>query len=159
MKPKVYIETTVVSYLTAWPSRDLVIAGHQQITHEWWKHRLPLFDAVVSELVLEEAGRGDPKAAEARLNAIAQFPILEAESDAGTLAEAMVEKGLVPKACINDALHVSISALNGIDYLLTWNCRHLANAAMRHRIESFVEEFGYGCPIICTPEELMEDTP
>lgn len=111
----------------------------------------------ISDLVLDEAGRGDPEASKARLDALAEFPILEPGIDAGGLAEAMVEKGLVPREYINDALHISIAATNGIDYLVTWNCKHLANAAMRGRIESMIESFGYECPVICTPEELMED--
>jgi predicted nucleic acid-binding protein len=157
MKPKVYIETTVVSYYTAWPSRDVVIAGHQQITREWWSQSLPRFDPAISELVMEEAGRGDPQAGKARFEALADFPILVPGNDAGLIADAMIEKGLIPREYINDALHISIAATNGIDYLLTWNCRHLANAIIQSSIRSLVESFGYACPVICTPEELMEE--
>jgi hypothetical protein len=157
MKPKVYIETTVVSYYTAWPSRDVVIAGHQQVTRDWWRHRLPLFDGAISELVLEEAGKGDPQAAKTRLDALAGFPILMPGSEAVQIAKAMTEQRLVPAEYINDAIHISIAATNGIDYLVTWNCKHLANALMRGRLVSLIEAFAYESPVICTPEELMED--
>ena len=157
MKPKVYIETTVVSYYTAWPSRDVVIAGHQQITREWWRNHLPQFDASISELVLEEAGKGDLQASSSRLDALAGFAILMPGSDTAVIADAMAERGLIPREYINDALHIAIAATNGIDYLVTWNCRHLANAIIRSGIEALVESFGYACPVVCTPEELMED--
>jgi predicted nucleic acid-binding protein len=157
MKPKVYIETTVVSYYTARPNRDVVITGHQQITQEWWKNHLPKFDAAISELVLEEAGKGDPQAANSRLEALAGFAILAPGTDTALIANAMTEKRLIPREYINDALHIAIAATNGIDYLVTWNCKHLANAIIRNGIEGLVESFGYACPVVCTPEELMED--
>ena len=157
MKPRVYIETTVVSYLTAWPSRDVVTAGHQQVTRDWWLHRLPLFDGTISELVLEEAGRGDPQASKARLEALADFPILTPGRDADMIADAMADMGLVPREFINDAIHIAIAATNGIDYLATWNCKHLANALTRSRMAGLIATFGCECPVICTPEELMED--
>jgi hypothetical protein len=159
MKPKVYIETTVVSYYTAWPSRDVVVAGHQQITRDWWRSRLPLFDGVVSELVLQEAEKGDPDAAAARLEAVAGFPVLTPGTEAGTLADGLVAEGLVPREYINDAIHITIAATNGVEFLVTWNCKHLANALTRNRMTAWIEAFGYECPVICTPEELMEETP
>jgi len=157
MKSRVYIETTVVSYYTALPSRDVVIAGHQQVTRDWWLHRLPLFDGAISELVLEEAGRGDPQAAKTRLDALAGFPLLMPSSEAVQIAKAMTEQRLIPGEYVNDAIHISIAATNGIDYLVTWNCKHLANALTRGRLVGLIEAFGYESPVICTPEELMED--
>lgn len=156
MKLRVYIETTIPSYLTAWPSRDLVKAGQQQITREWWEKR-DRFDLVVSQLVVQEAGDGDPSAAAQRLEAIEGIPILGVSQDATTLAQKLVEAGSLPRVAAADALHISLAVVGGVDYLLTWNCRHIANAAMRHQIETVCRENGYQPTIICTPSELMED--
>lgn len=157
MKQRVYIETSVVSYVTGRPTRDMVIAAHQEITRQWWETRAPLFDLVVSELVREEAARGDDEASAKRMAAIDPIPVLQVNEAAVTLAEQLVSAGPIPQKSAADALHVAIAAVNGADYLLTWNCTHLANAAHRHGIEMLVEGSGYACPVICTPEELMED--
>ena len=157
MKQKVYIETSVVSYLTSRRGRDMVIAAHQELTVQWWEERAAAFDLVISELVQEEAGRGDPTASGDRLGTISGLPILTISDEAIALAGQLVSPGPIPRSSAADALHIASAAVNGIDYLLTWNCKHLANAAHRNRIEELVEEAGYACPVICTPEELMED--
>lgn len=157
VRPKVYIETSVISYYTAWPSRDLIVAGHQQVTCEWWHNHLPNFDAYISELVLNEIGGGDPKAAKARQEAVFHIPILDVGDDSAVVAQALVDLRLIPQEFVNDAMHISIAAVNGIEYLATWNCRHLANAFIRANVESAVKSCGYECPVICTPEELMGD--
>ncbi len=157
MKARVYIETSVVSYLTARPSRDMVIAAHQELTRQWWDRRAAAFELLVSELVREEAGGGDPEAASKRLLAIGEIPRLEVNADAVALAERLISNGPIPQDSAADALHIALASVNGIDYLLTWNCKHLANAALRQRIEALVETAGYACPVICTPEELMEE--
>ena len=135
----------------------MVIAAHQELTLQWWERRAEMFALVISELVLEEAGKGDPNAAEERLAAIAKLPILSISDEAVSLTGQLVSSGPIPRSSAADALHIAVAALNGIDYLLTWNCKHLANAAHRNQIEVLVEEAGYACPVICTPEELMED--
>jgi predicted nucleic acid-binding protein len=157
VKQRVYIETTIISYLTGRPSRDVVIAAHQELTRQWWETRSKDFDLLVSELVREEAMKGDEKASVGRIATIAEIPILRATEPAVSLAQRLVSTGPFPREAAADALHIAIAAVNGVDYLLTWNCTHLANAVLRGRIESLVEEAGYGCPVICTPEELMED--
>ena len=157
MKQRVYIETSFLSYLTGRPTRDMIIAAHQQLTRQWWEERSPAFDLVISELVREEASKGDPEASSARLAAIEKTPILKINEDAVSLAEQLVSRGPIPRECAADALHIAVAAVNGIDYLLTWNCKHLANALHRSRIEALVEDAGYTCPVICTPEELMEN--
>lgn len=157
MKPRVYIETTVASYFTGLPSRDLVIAAHQQLTRDWWEECLPKLGGCISELVLTEAGQGDHNAARRRLDALEDLPILEPGRDSVLLTNLLVEKSIVPVEYVNDALHVAIAAINGIEFLVTWNCKHLANAAIRNRLGSLVEDFGYESPVICTPEELMEE--
>jgi predicted nucleic acid-binding protein len=157
MKDKVYIETSVVSYLTGRPSRDMVIAAHQELTRQWWDTRASEFELLVSELVREESAGGDAEASRKRMAAIDIVPVLRANEAAVALAERLVAQGPIPQESAADALHIAVAAVNGIDYLLTWNCKHLANAAHRQRIEALVEAAGYVCPVICTPEELMED--
>lgn len=157
MKQRVYIETSVVSYVTGRPARDMVVAAHQELTRQWWEMRSPAFDLLVSELVREEAGKGGAEASGRRMKSIEALPILQVSDAAVALAEQLVAAGPIPQKSAADALHIAIAAVNGVDYLLTWNCTHLANAAHRHRIEALVEEAGYACPVICTPEELMED--
>jgi hypothetical protein len=157
MKPKVYIETSVVSYLANRPSRYVVIAAHQALTEEWWEDRTDAFERVVSALVVREVSAGEGESARKRLAAIAQLPVLAVSEAALALAQRLVEPGPIPASAKADALHVAVAAVNGVDYLLTWNCKHLANAALRERIARLVEEAGYRCPVLCTPEELMED--
>lgn len=156
MRPKVYLETTIPSYLTAWPSRDLVRAAHQQITREWWQNRTR-FDLYISQLVLREASGGDAEAAGLRLEALRGIPVLALSPAASALAQQLVQQGLLPENAVADALHIAIAVVNGMDYLLTWNCAHIANAALRHRIEAICRASGYEPPVLCTPEELMEE--
>ena len=156
MKPKVYIETTIISYLAARPSRDLIVAGHQQITHEWWQTARPNFAAVSSQLVAREAGAGDSEAAAARLAFLAGLTLLEISEEALTLAQRLLQSKAMPQEFPEDALHVAVAVVNGIEYLLTWNYKHLANAGMRSKIEATCRELGYEAVVICTPEELME---
>ena len=159
MPDRVYIETTVVSYLTARPSRDLIIAAHQQITHDWWETRRTSYELCVSELVLDEAGAGDAQAAQERLIVLQPLLVVETTTEAFELAEALLRAGALPSQAADDALHIAIAATKAIPYLLTWNCRHLANATMRPVIEAVCLAKGLKAPIICTPEELREATP
>ena len=159
MKQRVYIETSVISYLTGRPSRDMVVAAHQEITRQWWESRASSFELLVSELVEQEAAQGDEEASRKRMSAIGTLSILTLGDSAVALAEQLVKAGPIPPDSAADALHIALAAVNGIEYLLTWNCKHLANAALRHRIETQVEDAGYACPVICTPEELMEELP
>lgn len=160
MKPRVYIETTVPSYLTAWPSRDLIRAAHQQVTREWWDRRAA-FELFVSRLVLVECQAGDPEAAAARLAALDGMPLLEQSDDATALTEALLRGVPLPQRASADALHIAIAAVNGMDYLLTWNCTHIANATLRPQIEAVCRAAGCEPPLICTPQELPpgEDEP
>lgn len=159
MMQRVYIETTVVSYLTARPSRDVIIVGHQQITHDWWDQCRVDYELCVSQLVLQEAGDGDPQAAQERLAVLAKTSLLEITEEAVTLGEELVKVGTLPAKAENDALHIAVAAAHHVPYLLTWNCRHLANAVLRPRIETVCASKGFKAPIICTPEELMEAKP
>jgi len=155
-KPKLYIETSVVSYLTAQGSRDLVVAAHQEVTRAWWTSR-DTFDVYVSQFVLDEACAGDSKAAGRRLEALRGMPILDVTDEVTKLAARLIgERGLPVKAQL-DALHVATAAVHGMDYLLSWNCRHIANAMLRSRIELICRAAGFEPPVICTPLELVEE--
>ncbi len=156
---RVYIETTFVSYLTARSSRDLIVAGHQQITHDWWDARRANYELCVSQLVLQEARDGDPQAAQERLTVLATMTLLEIKEEALELAEELVQAGALPARAGNDALHIAVASIHRIPYLLTWNCRQMANATMRAQIESVCASKGFKAPIICTPEEMMEVKP
>lgn len=156
MKQTVYVETSVISYLAGRPARDLVVAAHQELTHEWWDERSSGFQLVISELVEQEAGAGDPAASRVRLATIEGIAILALSDEALSIAEHLVDSGPIPPEAAADALHIAIAAANGVDYLLTWNCKHLANASLRVRIAALLEHAGYASPVICTPEELME---
>jgi len=155
MRSKVYIETTIVSYLVASRSQDLIQSAHQEITRQWWAERTQ-FDLFVSRVVVAEARRGDTRAAARRLAALRGIPRLASGRDVLRLADSLLRSGTLPAKARIDALHVGVAAANGIDYLLTWNLRHLANATIRGKIEQAVREAGMVPPIICTPEELME---
>jgi len=155
MKKRVYIETTIVSYLTARPNRDLIRMAHQQITLEWWEQYRHEFSLYVSQLVLDEAAKGDPDAAKRRRSAIHSLPLLPLTEEAIVLAERLVASGLVAEKAATDALHLAVAATHRMDFLLTWNCRHLANARMLTEIGRFLRTIGYELPFVCTPEELM----
>jgi hypothetical protein len=156
MKPQLYLETTIPSYLTAWPSRDLIRAAHQEITREWWEQRRSEFDIFVSQVVVRECEGGDPDAAVRRLDAIRDLPLLEETAEAVALAGTLLSEVPLPEQAVVDALHIAVAATQGMNYLLTWNCTHIANASLRLRIESVCRVNGYEPPVICTPEELLK---
>ena len=151
----VYIETSIISYLTARVSRDLIVAGHQQMTEEWWSVQRNRFELWASELVVEEASAGDASAAAERLKVLNTIEMLDITEEAGFLATALIERGSLPAKASADALHIAIAAVHNVDYLLTWNCKHIANAEIRPVIESVCRNMGFIPPILCTPEELM----
>jgi hypothetical protein len=155
MLPRVYIETSVISYLTSLPSRDIVQLAHQQLTHEWWSRR-DRFELFVSRVVVAEASRGDAAAAKRRLTSLEGIAVLETGADADSLATHLIDACALPAKAAIDALHIAVAVANGMDYLLTWNCTHIANAFMRNKIETACREFGFQPVTICTPEELSE---
>jgi|SRR5665213_952646 len=157
MLQRVYIETSFVSYLTARPSRDVVIVAHQQITQEWWNQSRTDFELCTSQLVLQEAGTGAPDAAQERLAILKSMLLLDTTEAAVLLAEELVRARALPEKAADDALHIAIAASQKIPYLLTWNCRHMANATMRPVIDAVCAGKGYKAPIICTPEELRKE--
>ena len=156
MKETVYIETSVISYLTARPSNDLRAMANQNTTTEWLETRRPNYSVFVSDLVLSEASRGHPEASQRCLAVIDDLPLLQISEAARALALALIENHALPEKAEADAYHVAIAAVNGVAYLLTWNCTHIANAHTRPKIENTCRTLGYEPPVICTPLELME---
>jgi len=151
----VYVETSIFGYLTGRPSRDLLASARQQITDRWWHDHRQRFELFVSPVVETEAGKGDPEAAKLRLSAMAGIPRLAVNAEVERLAERLIREGAVPETATEDAVHVAVTAVHRIDYLLTWNCRHIDNAEKKPAIRAVCAIAGYPCPEICTPEELM----
>ena len=154
MKRKVYIETSVISYLTARPSKTIIGAAHQQLTRSWWERRFE-FDLLVSQSVWQECAAGDPDAARRRLAVLDGLDVLAVTEDMISLAEALIAQRLIPAKAIEDSLHIAIATLHHVDFLLTWNCRHIANPMIQEGIAEYLEQRGLFLPIICTPEELL----
>lgn len=155
--PRIYIETSVISYLTARPSGDLITAANQQITLVWWEQRREYFELYISKIVLDEIAVGDENAIQRRQKVVTSLPILAVDDNVATLAKALIEAAALPTKALYDAFHIAIATCNVMDYLLTWNFKHIANATMRAKIEATCRDFGYNPPIICSPQELMED--
>jgi hypothetical protein len=159
MKPTVYIETTIPSLLTAWPNRDVEILAQQVATREWWEKRRQAFDLYVSQEVLKEAARGDVGAARDRLAALAECQILAATDMAETLTERIISAGLIPARAASDAVHIGYAAAHGMDFLLTWNCRHILNKTIERQLADVCRGIGLPLPVLCTPSELMATRP
>jgi hypothetical protein len=155
MRSKLYLETSIISYLTALPSRDLLVAANQQITHDWWENRREQFDIYSSQLVIQEASSGDPEFSQKRLNILKDIPVLTLREEMVALADRFVQKHVLPAKAGDDALHIAIATVYGLDYLLTWNCKHIANAEIQKKLVIISSEEGYELPTICTPIELM----
>ena len=151
----VYIETSVVSYLTARPTSDLLAAAWQKTTADWWEAHRSDYNVCTSQLTIEEAGRGDPGAAARRLEALSDIDVLPITAAAIELASLLIHEGALPPGAENDALHIGIAAAHGVDFLLTWNFRHLANAQTRPAIRSLCAQRALTSPEICTPSELI----
>lgn len=151
----VYLETSFISYLVARASGDLLVAAHQKTTHDWWVDRRTQFDCYVSQVVLDEASAGDPIEAQKRLAILAAFRALDLTPGAESLTQAILASGALPPFAGRDAAHVAVAAVHHVDYLLTWNCKHLANAQIMRRIDAVCRTMGFRMPILCTPEELM----
>ena len=154
MKPRVYIETTIPSYLTARGTNDLFRTACQQVTRDWWDIR-DRFDLFESAAVARECRGGDPTAAAARIAAIRDLEVLTETAEANELARTLIDHLELPRRAEVDAFHIAISAVHRIDFLLTWNCTHIANAMFRLRIEESCIAFGCRPPIICPPPMLL----
>jgi hypothetical protein len=159
MKPSVYIETTIAGHLTSRLPKDPIVAGHMMETRWWWANTRPAFACFTSQLVLDEAGDGDPTAAAERLQALSPLTLVPVTAAAIDLAKMLLFRSALPQKARVDAAHVAVGATNGIQYLLRWNCKHLANVTLRDKIEQACRDSGYEPPMICTPTELREVRP
>lgn len=157
MAKSVYIETSIASYLTARPSRDVRAAAWQEITNQWWEDVRPDYELFTSELVIVEVSAGNPEAAARRLEALQGIPELSIDEEVKELADQLISKGGFPPGAEADALHVAVAAVHRMDYLLTWNFRHIDNAEKKPTIRSICVEAGYSYPEICTPMELFQE--
>ncbi len=156
MKPTVYIETSIFGYLAMRGSSLLQVAANQQMTRDWWDNYRGRYEVFVSRFVVNECSAGDPVAAKERLVFLAGIPLLQVSDAVNKLSKALLDGVPLPEKASVHALHISIAATNSIEYLLTWNCTHIANPALRKRIERVCLEEGYDPPVVCTPLELME---
>lgn len=156
MKESVYLETTVVSYYTSKPSRDIIVLAHQEVTRQWWPMATKRYSIFISAVVIEEARLGDEEAARRRLEELKDFPLLELNDEVEKMARVYMEKLKIPEKSFRDAAHLAVASVHNIDYLVTWNCTHLANGEVIKNLMKINKSRGIHIPIICTPEELME---
>ena len=159
MKARLYIETTVPSYLVARSSKQLRLAADQEATKEWWEFHRQGYELFVSEVVLVEVGRGNAESAAARVAALRGIAVLDDLPAAKTLTELLLAEAIIPPVAAEDAFHLGLAAAHGMDYLLTWNCKHINNPMLRRRIERACAACGLECPVICSPAELMRYKP
>jgi predicted nucleic acid-binding protein len=153
--PRIYLETSLISYVVGRPSRDLITQANQKLTREWWETERQKYELFVSELVIREAEVGDPFAARSRLTLVASLPQLATPRQAELLAPLLLRGAGLASNAATDALHIALAAVHGMQYLLTWNCKHIANAFIRRAVERQCTAAGYDPPVICTPQELM----
>jgi hypothetical protein len=151
----VYIETSILGYLTARPSRDIVVAANIEITREWWDTRRSAFQLYSSQAVVKETSQGDTEIASRRLEIIRNFALLDLNQSVLDLAEQFLERSCLPAKADVDAVHIAAATVHSMDYLLTWNCKHIANAQIQKKLAEISFDFGYDLPILCTPYELL----
>ena len=155
-KPRLYLETTIPSYLTAWPSRDPVVAADQEMTKEWWRDQRRLFDLYISEFVWDEISVGDPDAARERMEVMKEIAWLEITDRGRRLTHELMDSKILPEKARQDAAHIAVCAAHGIEYLLTWNCSHIANPEIVKLVRRMCDRHGLRCPEIVTPAQLRE---
>lgn len=156
MKPSVYLETTVVSYLVGWLDRkSLLVASNQELTREWWATRRDRYELFASTVVVDEARKGERERAVERLDFLRNVELLDVTGEAQSLAAELVRDAKIPVKARIDALHIAIAAINGMNYLLSWNCAHIVNAATLPRVYEICRLNQYEPPFVCTPQELM----
>ncbi|MFM5981762.1 MAG: type II toxin-antitoxin system VapC family toxin [Sphaerospermopsis kisseleviana] len=155
MNESVYIETSILGHLTARPTDNLIVAANVKITQDWWNEYRRSFMLYASEIVEDEAGKGDPEMASQRLNLLQSLMLLELTEEAFELSQAFLSQSNLPQKAFNDALHMALATVYNLDYLLTWNCKHMANAQIQRKLARISSDLGYVLPVICTPYELI----
>jgi PIN domain len=157
MKPRLYLETSVISYLVGWLNQQSILVAHnQEFTREWWSLRRKNYDLFSSAVAVNEARKGDAPLARERLNFLAETTLLDVNDAALTLAAELLHRTRIPAKAAVDALHVAVAAVHGMDYLISWNCKHIVNGNMLPQVYGVCRAYGYEPPLICTPQELME---
>ncbi|NJM48664.1 MAG: type II toxin-antitoxin system VapC family toxin [Alkalinema sp. RU_4_3] len=157
MSESVYIETSILGYLTARPSRNLILVANAEVTREWWDKRRSEFDLYTSQAVLQEVAQGDSEIATQRLEILQGFPLLDLNQAVFDLAEQFMARSNLPAKADVDSVHIAASTVHGMDYLLTWNCKHIANPRIQRKLAEISLDLGYELPILCTPYELLGD--
>jgi hypothetical protein len=155
MSETVYIETSILGYLTARPSRDIVVAANIEVTREWWETRRNDFQLYSSQAVVKETSQGDAEIASRRLEILRSLSLLDLNQSVLSLAEQFLERSNLPAKADVDAVHIAAATVHGVDYLLTWNCKHIANAQIQRKLAEISLDCGYELPILCTPYELL----
>jgi len=155
--PTLYLETSIISFLRSRPATHVVSAARQLLTQRWWNEERAKYELLTSQFVLDESSRGDPTLVEERLKALAGIPLLEIVPEISVLAQELLSAAVLPARARLDALHISAASYHSVEYLLTWNCAHIANARILPRVRKIVEEHGYAFPIVCTPEEMVDE--
>jgi hypothetical protein len=152
---KVYIETSVVSYFVGEISKNIIIAGHQASTKDFWGKLNIEIEPIISALVIKEASQGDKEKAESRIKAIEGFTVIDISIQAEDLADLLLEKNGIPKEFPEDALHIAIATVEKIDFIATWNFKHINNPFTKNKIKQIIEDAGFSCPVLASPEELL----
>jgi predicted nucleic acid-binding protein len=155
MSETVYIETSILGYLTARSTKNLIVAANIEITKDWWESRRSAFTLYISQAVLNEVGQGDTEISAQRLDILRGFPLLELNQSVLELATQLLTRSNLPPKADVDAIHIAAATVHGMDYLLTWNCKHIANAKIRRKLAEICLDIGYELPILCTPYELL----
>ena len=155
--PTLYIETSIVSYLRQRANTQVIAAARQLLTRQWWDEERSNYELVTSQYVLDEASAGDPLLASERLQSLDGIPLLPLDPQIAVIANEIVSRAILPPQASIDALHIAMVAHHRVQYLLTWNCKHIANGKILPRIHNVLTELGYPIPIICTPEEMVND--
>jgi hypothetical protein len=153
----IYIETSIVSFLRQRPAAHVVAAARQLLTRRWWDIERTKYQLVTSQYVIDEAALDDPELASERLELLRDLPLLALDEEIQTIADEIMRRAILPQKAQVDALHISIAAYHRIDFLLTWNCTHIANARILPRLHAVLRNLGHAIPIICTPEEMVDD--
>lgn len=151
---RIYIESTIPRYVVARPARDLLQAARQQITKDWWDSERQDHDLFISQIVLDEIASGEAAMARNRLDVVAQIRLLDLTDDAISFTKQILSSGLLPANADRDAAHIALATVHEMDILLSWNCRHIANAAIQARLRRLAEKAGLALPVLCTPDEL-----
>jgi len=154
---RVYIETSVIGYLTARSTKNLIVAGNIETTRDWWQNRRNYFVLYISQVVFDEVAKGDAEIALKRLEILNELPLVELNQAVRNLATQFLLRSNLPAKASDDAVHIAAATVHGLDYLLTWNCKHIANAQIQRKLAEISLDLGYELPIICTPYELLGD--